>query len=574
VMVTQQARLKNSSGRRRDWRAAYDFDTVIGADWRLPQELRLGPFVGPSRISSGSRGYSVLAKTGKVEVNPSRWRELPHRRFLNLPIVTYPDTNEEIIEPKAMLSFTRQYGLLNHFFASDDDAAEFASDDHAEWTALLDHDGYADYLKEKDDRLMLLESAPTVETLLLEFSGYSAERIERLVTTQSFLKYAWRTGDERALDALENSLSRALPISVDGGQFLHSRLHRADSDSHVVFKRSCRRKNGYLCKPRMPCTPLLEDTKDPEDLRSWRMRRMGAKAARIEMVEREPKEGFCGGCEVTTFKRGSIFWYKFMWFGKLIRKSTKQGNDKVARQMEAAHRTSLAKGEVGIREKKKIPTLGAFCKGRLEPWAKSSFETTTPNTWFWFRTSVKVICEDKHLSALPLNEVNNEALSQFAARRLEQGKKISYVNSTLRVIRRALHLAVEWDVIESVRPIKQLSGENRRDHVVTPEEERQFLAVAEKHDPEIGHVVVCLVDTGLRPEEFYAMRWEHINMSAGSYGTLFIPHGKTAAARRTIFLSARVRFILEHRWEFVQSPREGWIWPSATKSGHSLSSQR
>ena len=31
--------------------------------------------------------------------------------------------------------------------------------------------------------------------------------------------------------------------------------------------------------------------------------------------------------------------------------STKQGNDKVARQMEAAHRTSLAKGEVGIREK-------------------------------------------------------------------------------------------------------------------------------------------------------------------------------------------------------------------------------
>ena len=64
------------------------------------------------------------------------------------------------------------------------------------------------------------------------------------------------------------------------------------------------------------------------------------------------------------------------------------------------------------------------------------------------------------------------------------------------------------------------------------------------------------------------MRWEHVNTSAGGYGTLFIPHGKTAAARRTIFLSARVRFILEHRWELAQSPREGWIWPSATKSGH------
>ena len=44
-------------------------------------------------------------------------------------------------------------------------------------------------------------------------------------------------------------------------------------------------------------------------------------------------------------KRGScgVYWYKFMWQGILIRESTKQGNDKVARQMEAAHRTSLAK---------------------------------------------------------------------------------------------------------------------------------------------------------------------------------------------------------------------------------------
>jgi integrase/recombinase XerD len=131
-----------------------------------------------------------------------------------------------------------------------------------------------------------------------------------------------------------------------------------------------------------------------------------------------------------------------------------------------------------------------------------------------------------------------------------------------------LHLAVEWDVIESVHAIKQLSGENRRDHVVTPEEERHFLAVAEKHDPEIGHVVVCLVDTGLRPEEFYAMRWEQINWNNGKFGTLYIPHGKTPAARRTIFLSARVRFVLEHRWEFAGSAHEGWVWPSTTKSGH------
>jgi hypothetical protein len=62
------------------------------------------------------------------------------------------------------------------------------------------------------------------------------------------------------------------------------------------------------------------------------------------------------------YKRGKTYWYKFMWQGVLVRESTKQGNDKVARQMESAHRTSFAKGEVGLREPKKIPTLKEFAR--------------------------------------------------------------------------------------------------------------------------------------------------------------------------------------------------------------------
>ena len=69
---------------------------------------------------------------------------------------------------------------------------------------------------------------------------------------------------------------------------------------------------------------------------------------------------------------GTLYWYKFMWNGELIRESTKQRNDRVARQMEAAHKTGLAKGEVGIREKKLIPTLKGFCIERVEP-CKSDF---------------------------------------------------------------------------------------------------------------------------------------------------------------------------------------------------------
>src|SRR5215831_18487715 len=69
---------------------------------------------------------------------------------------------------------------------------------------------------------------------------------------------------------------------------------------------------------------------------------------------------------MSIYKRGDVYWYKFMWQGRLVRESTKQGNDKTARKMEAAHRTRLAEGPVGIREKKRTT------------WASSSRTDSSP----------------------------------------------------------------------------------------------------------------------------------------------------------------------------------------------------
>src|SRR6202163_3129821 len=76
------------------------------------------------------------------------------------------------------------------------------------------------------------------------------------------------------------------------------------------------------------------------------------------------------------YKRGKtgIYWYKFMWQGKLVRESSKQGNDKVARNIESAHRSFFFQAEDGIRDKKLAPTLNDFLTRRFEPWAKARFE--------------------------------------------------------------------------------------------------------------------------------------------------------------------------------------------------------
>ena len=61
-------------------------------------------------------------------------------------------------------------------------------------------------------------------------------------------------------------------------------------------------------------------------------------------------------------KRSRHWWYKFTWNGELIRESTKQTNKRVAKQMEAARKTQLAKGEVGINDQKVIPSLTEFMR--------------------------------------------------------------------------------------------------------------------------------------------------------------------------------------------------------------------
>ncbi len=85
---------------------------------------------------------------------------------------------------------------------------------------------------------------------------------------------------------------------------------------------------------------------------------------------------------------------------------------------------------------------------------------------------------------------------------------------------------------------------------------------------QLGAIATLLVDSGMRPEECYRLRWESITWTNGRNGTFLVTHGKTAAARRVLPMTPRVRAILQARWENAEKPGEGWIWPAPTKSGH------
>ena len=199
-------------------------------------------------------------------------------------------------------------------------------------------------------------------------------------------------------------------------------------------------------------------------------------------------------------------------------------------------------------------------------WARATFEQASPKTWTgWYRTQLANISAYPVLVSRKLDGITSEHAADYAAHLQSKGWKPSSVNSSLRVLRRALRIAVEWGLVPAAPKIKLLRGEHHRERVVLQEEDARYLGAAGELMADIATV---LIDTGMRPEENSRLRWESIGWSDGQFGTLQVTHGKTAAARRMLPLSPRVRALLERRWEAAKTPSEGWVWSAATASGH------
>jgi integrase len=271
---------------------------------------------------------------------------------------------------------------------------------------------------------------------------------------------------------------------------------------------------------------------------------------------------------MAVYKRGKIWWYKFNWNGETIRESTKQTNKRTAEQMEAAHKTSLAKGEVGIRERKPAPTLKEFAENDFLPFVRSTF-AAKPKTRQYYESGVKSLLAFEKLSDARLDTITGESIGGFIAKRRDGGLQVSSINRELQALRRMFRLAQEWGRVEKALPtVKMVPGENHRERVLAPEEESLYFRAAnteamEQHaDPRLlADVARIVLDCGLRPEECFRLRRENV-----VEGKLEIHFGKTDNARRRIPMTPNVQAILEMR---LSKPASGeWVFPAQTMSGH------
>jgi len=205
------------------------------------------------------------------------------------------------------------------------------------------------------------------------------------------------------------------------------------------------------------------------------------------------------------YKRGKVYWYHFVFNGESVQRSTKQGNPRVARQIEAAYKTQLAKGEVNLQDRERVPSLTEFQQRFLDEIRVRRADH--PETIQFYECKYSGLLRFAPLAHAKLNRIDEKLLAQFTARMVNDGYERSTVNRHLATLRRALRLAAKWRIIDRLPVVEMLSGENQREFILSRELENDYFEACPEF---LRNAARFMLETGLRRKELVSLKWTEI----------------------------------------------------------------
>jgi integrase len=239
---------------------------------------------------------------------------------------------------------------------------------------------------------------------------------------------------------------------------------------------------------------------------------------------------------------------RILFNGERVRDTAKTRNKRVAEQIEAAKRTHLAKGEVGIEEHKKSPTLKGFAP-RFEKFIESKCEDK-PATVDFYKSKMRAMLAGK-IADMRLDAIEEEQIQDYVeARRATKTRRNrpmspASVNRELATLKRLLRLAYRWKLIRRVPVIELLRGEKGREFVLSPAQEVIYLRAC---PPLLADVAAVLLDSRLRVGELVKLQWPQVHLEpleGAKFGYLKVLSGNAKNKKsRNVPLSERAVSVL------------------------------
>jgi integrase len=242
------------------------------------------------------------------------------------------------------------------------------------------------------------------------------------------------------------------------------------------------------------------------------------------------------------FKRGKVYWFEFRFGGERIQRSTKQGNKNLARDIEAAYRTKLAKGEVGIEERRPVPTLAGFKQRFLDEIRVKRADH--PETIQFYESKYSGLLRYSPLAQARLDRIDEELIAAFTAKMASDKYERSTINRHLATLKRALRLARTWKLIKGVPAIEMLSGENAREFVLGRYQQKEYLDACPEF---LRNWAEFALETGMRRKELRSLQWPDVFFDPagnGRRGYIQVRGTKSKNSRRNLSLTVTACAVL------------------------------
>jgi integrase len=267
--------------------------------------------------------------------------------------------------------------------------------------------------------------------------------------------------------------------------------------------------------------------------------------------------------------RGGKWHYRFNFQGREYAATTDlaatERNKTKAQEQELEHRSALREG----RQPQRVIRVRQFSDAAKDflDWTKVEYREH-PNSAR--RLAVSFASAVVFFDKKPVSLINAGEIEKYKVWRLTERKDGDKVILPVRdiTLRHDLHalstffgyaIKQGWTHYNPIRDVDIPSDADAvRIHVLTPKEEQEYFKRAAKH-PDLYDVGRLMLNQGMRPDEVTSLEKTDIDLDRGE---LHVRRGKSAAAKRTLNLTAESKSILARRITQKFGP---WIFPSKRK---------
>jgi integrase len=238
------------------------------------------------------------------------------------------------------------------------------------------------------------------------------------------------------------------------------------------------------------------------------------------------------------FKRGKVWWMRFNYNGKQVRRSTEVTNKKTAERIHAKVLTEIEEGKWFERLPGEEKTLAELMhKYREEHTAINK----APSAYKKEQSPIKHLL--RFFEDMKLTEIRSKHVAAYKKARVDEGAAPKTINNELILMGHAYKLAMrEWEWVREnpVSNVSKLKVSNFIERWLKPKEEARLLAASPDW---LQDIIIFAVNTGLRQGEILKLSWDRIDFQRQTLTILEQKNGE----RDTLPLNEKATEVLRAR---------------------------